>query len=177
MLKSKCAVLAFMAMAFANIVMMGPALAQDVENEEESKSCRDAILACGSAAIGTGKAVDATIKECKALRQCKKVCREVKRDCKKEARGDKKDCKDECRAQYGKGKDYRDCADNCRGEKKDDKGECKTDKKDCKEECRNEWNTPACKLAKAAIIGAGLTTVASCATAVQCIQASEKEGE
>jgi hypothetical protein len=177
MLKSTCAVLAFMAMAFANIVMLGPALAQDVENEAESKECTKAILACASSAVGAGTAVASTIKECKALRECKKVCREEKRDCKKEARGNKKDCKDDCRDRYGKGKDYRDCVDNCRDEKKDDKGECKADKTDCKDDCRLEYKSPQCKAARTAIIGAGLATVTSCATAVQCITASEKEGQ
>jgi hypothetical protein len=107
MLKSKCAVL-ILTLCFLSTVLADSVLADSVENEAESKDCTAKVIACAGAVTGGAGAI---IKECKALRQCKKECREEKRDCKKEARGEKKSCKDECRDQFGTGKDYRNCAD------------------------------------------------------------------
>ena len=181
MLKSKCVVLAFLVMAFASVVVIGPTMAEegekDVENKADSKKCIDAIASCAKAAIGPAQAIADTIRECKALRQCKKECRQEKRDCKKEARGEKKDCKEECRDKFGTGKDYRDCEDNCRDDKKDAKSECKEEKEVCKEVCRNEFKTEECKAARTAIIKEGLSAIPSCATVVQCVGEAAGEGK
>lgn len=171
MLKSTCAVLAFMAMVFSNIVMMDPALAQDVENEAESKDCTEQIITCAGATVG---GVSAVVSTCKELRQCKKAARVEGRDCKKEARGEKKDCKDECRDKFGTGKDYRDCAADCRHEKKDTKGECKDVKSEQKDSCRASFKTPECKAARLAV---ATLAIPACVRMVACIAASEKEGE
>jgi hypothetical protein len=171
MLKSTCAVLAFTAMSFANIGLMGPALGQDVENEAESKECTAKIVACAGAVTG---GVSAVVSTCKELRQCKKAARVEGRDCKKEARGEKKDCKDECRDKFGTGKDYRQCAAECRDDKKDAKHECKDEKSAQKDVCRASFKTPECKAARLAVATLG---VPACAPMIACIAASEKEGE
>ena len=161
MLKSTCAVLAFMAMAFANIVLMGPALAQDVENEAESKQCTEQVITCAGSVVG---GVSAVVSQCKELRQCKKAARVEGRDCKKEARGEKKDCKDECRDKFGTGKDYRNCADNCRDDKKEAKSECKEEKEVCKDTCLGTFKTPECEAARKVM----LPTIGACAQAIAC---------
>jgi len=171
MLKSTCAVLAFMAMAFANIVLMGPALAQDVENEAEAKDCAEQVITCAGSVVG---GVSAIVSQCKELRQCKKTARVEGRDCKKEARGDKKDCKDECRDKFGTGKDYRECAKDCRDDKKDAKAECRDVKAEAKEVCRAYFKTPECKAARLAV---ATLAIPACVRMVACIAASEKEGE
>jgi hypothetical protein len=168
MWKGKCAVLAFVVMAFTSVLIIGPAMAEesekDVENKVDSKKCIDAIASCAKAAVGPAQAIADTIRECKALRQCKKECRQEKRDCKKEARGEKKECKEECRDKFGTGKDYRDCADNCRDDKKEAKGECKEEKEVCKDTCLGTYKTPECEAARKVM----LPTIGACAQAIAC---------
>jgi hypothetical protein len=168
MLKSKCAVL-ILTLCFLSTVLADSVLADSVENEAESKDCTAKVIACAGAVTGGAGAI---IKECKALRQCKKECREEKRDCKREARGEKKSCKDECRDQFGTGKDYRNCADSCRDDKKEEKGECKETKTECKDVCRDTFRTPECKAAR---ISAATVSIPACVAMVACIAASEKE--
>jgi len=148
-----------------NMAVMGAALAGEdtaLENGMEIVSCGLAINKCREAT--TDAADKDVIGACKALRQCKKECRQEKRDCKKEARGEKKDCKEECRDKFGTGKDYRNCADECRDDKKEAKSECKEEKQVCKDTCVGTFKTPECEAARKVM----LPTIGACAQALFC---------
>jgi len=171
MLRSKRVVpiIPIVTLIFSNIAVMGSASAQDVENEEASKKCTAATIGCATAVVGEFKGIADASKECKALRVCKKDCREEKHDCKQEARGGKRSCKDECRERFQHGKDYRDCADACRDEKKEAKGECKETKVVCNDDCRDEFKSPECQNARRLIVTGGLAAIPACGTVVQCV--------
>jgi len=165
MFKIKCALLIAVMTCSANTAVLSTAFAGEdsaLENGMEIASCAIAVNKCREA---TKDAADKdVIGACKALRQCKKECRQEKRDCKKEARGEKKDCKEECRDKFGTGKDYRDCADNCRDYKKDAKSECKEEKEVCKDSCIGTYKTPECEAARKVM----LPTIGACAQALFC---------
>lgn len=174
MLRSK-QVVPIVAAILSNIAVMGSASAQDVQNDEASKKCVAATIACATAAVGEAKGIADAIKQCKPLRECKKDCREEKRDCKQEARGGKRSCKDECRDKFQHGKDYRECADACRDEKKEAKGECKETVMVCKDTCRDEFKSPECQNARRLIVTGGLSAVPTCAVVVQCVLQSTSQ--
>ena len=158
--------LAVAPLALTGLVLLAPAPA-----EAGPVACIKAIAGCGKGTAKSIKAIKESRAACKALRDCKQVCRVDKREAKDDNKDDKQACISGCDSKKGKAK--RECKQSCRQDKRGANQDARGEKRDCMDSCREQYKTDTCKKARrklvATITGEGLkcaaAVTAGCATA------------
>ncbi|HHJ20973.1 MAG TPA: hypothetical protein ENJ84_14280 [Gammaproteobacteria bacterium] len=132
-------------------------------------SCAASGVACAGALKKSSPGLAGKIGACKALRNCKTLCKAEKKECRQGSKAAKKACIDDCQSSGIHGKDLKHCKKECKAGKRLSKKACRSDKKSCKNDCRGNFKTPACQSARAAATGSIAASIAACATVVSCI--------
>lgn len=147
---------------------------QEEQAKQKDNACKTALKACKSAVTAFVPVLTAQWAACKAVRECKKKCRIVKKDCKKEARSTKKQCKDQCKDRFGSGKKFRECKRDCKDDKREAKQECKSEKRECAKICRGSYLSPECLAARTLTLTTGGLGAISCAGVIACMNQEEE---
>lgn len=138
--------------------------------------CSGAIQNCAAKAARFDLKLGRSIQRCQAVKSCGLQCdfgsdRKTKA---KHCRAAKHSCKANCRAEYGRGKNFKQCASICKQRSRACTHKFKHRSSQCRWSCGFNHRTKACNQASRKIQRNSLNYINACAVAVSCIKSRKR---